>query len=64
MVKTGDPLKLAGRDNYLPRIAQMFDGFKKDDPPMVKKLPYTINLPEKMSSWGLAKGATELENAV
>ena len=42
----------------MPQIAQMLDGFKKENPPTVKKIPYTIDLPEKMASWGLAKGAT------
>jgi hypothetical protein len=64
LVQKEDPTKLAGRDHDLPRIAQMLDGFKKDDPPTVKKMPCTIDLPEKMASWGLARGATELEKAV
>jgi hypothetical protein len=64
LVQKEDPTKLAGRDSFLPRIAQMLDGFKKDDPPTVKKMPCTIDLPEKMASWGLARGATELEKAV
>ena len=42
----------------------MLDGFKRDDPPTVKKIPCAIDLPEKMASWGLEKGASELEKAV
>ena len=64
MVHKEDPTKLAGRDNYLPQIAQLLYGFKNDDPPTVKKMPCTIDLPEIMGSWGLAKGATELKKAV
>ena len=41
----------------------MLDGFKKDDPPTVKKMPCTIDLPEQMASWGLEKGVSELEKA-
>ena len=39
----------------------MLDSFKKDDPTTDKSMPWTIDLPEKMASWGLAKGATELK---
>ena len=42
----------------------MLGGSKKDDPPTVMKMTCTINLPDNMTSWGLAKGATELEKAV
>ena len=48
----------------MPHIVQMLEGFKNDDPPTVKKMLCTIDLPEKMASWGLAKGATELKTAV
>ena len=50
LVQNEDLTKLAGRDTYVPRLWQMLDGFKKDDPPTVKKIPCTINLPEKMAS--------------
>ena len=64
LVKSKEATKLRGKDKYLSRISQMLDGFKKDNPPTVKKLPCTIDLPEKMVSWGLEKGATPLEKAV
>jgi hypothetical protein len=63
-VQSEDPTKLRGKDKYLPRISQMLDGFKKDDPPTIKKMPCTIDLPEKMAAWGREKGASELEKAV
>jgi hypothetical protein len=64
LVQKEDPTKLAGQKSYLPRISQMLDGFKKDDPATVKKMPCTIDLPERMAVWGLAKDATEKEKAV
>ena len=33
-------------------------------PPTAKKMPCTIDLSEKMASWGLEKGASELEKTV
>ena len=64
LVQSEDPTKLRSKDKYLPRILQILDGFKNDNPPTVKKTPCTINLPEKMASWGLEKGASEFEKAV
>jgi hypothetical protein len=63
-VQKEDPTKLAGLDIYLPHIMQILDGFKKDGPTMVKKMPCIIDFPEKMPSWGLTKGAPDLELAL
>ena len=52
LVQSEDPTKLRGKDKYLPRILQRLDGFKNDDPPTVKKIPCTIDLPEKWQVGG------------
>jgi hypothetical protein len=64
LVQREDPTKVAGQKSYLPRISQMLDGFKKDDPATVKKMPCTIDLPECMAKWGMEELATEKDKAV
>ena len=41
----------------------MLDGLKKNHSPTVKKMPCTIDLTEKRTSWGLDKGARKLKKA-
>ena len=60
LLQNEDPTKLVRRDSYLSRLLQMLGGFKKDDPTTVKKMSCTIDLSEKMASWGLTEEATEL----
>ena len=53
-----DPAKLAGSKTFLPRIQEMLDGFKKDDPPVTKMPLCTIDLPEEMGKQGMKEDAT------
>ena len=59
-----DPSRVGDGTKFVPRIQQMLDGFRKDDPAIVKKLPVTSDLPERMCDWGFEKEATEKEKAV
>ena len=42
----------------------MFEGWRKEDPPTMKKLPVEADIPEQLVEVGMAKGATEQEKAV
>lgn len=42
----------------------MLTGWKKVDPPMVKKLPVAINVLELLSAVGLEPSANELDKAI
>jgi hypothetical protein len=60
-----NPTKLLGMDNkLLPRLAQMLDGWRKKDPPPMKKLPVEADEPEYLCNFGNTKLATPLEAAV
>ena len=64
MARGVDPTKVDHTNHLLPRIAQMLTGWRKDDPPTVKKLPVAIDIPELISAIGLAPGANELDKAI
>ena len=59
-----NPTKVEQTNNLLPRLAQMMAGWKKADPPTVKKLPVAIDVPEFVADIGLAPGANELDKAI
>ena len=60
-----NPTKTNGTgDKLLPRLAQMLDGMRKDDPATVKKLPVEVDIPEYLSIESLRPGASEQEKAV
>ena len=40
-----NPTKLENSDKLVPRLAQMMAGWKKQDPPTIKKLPVAIDVP-------------------
>jgi hypothetical protein len=55
-----NPTKLKYSDKLLPRIAQMLDGWRKDDDPVMKKLPVEVDIPEYLVRIGLLPEATEM----
>jgi hypothetical protein len=63
LAKNRNPTKVEGSDKFLPRIAQMLEGFRKEDPPTLKKLPVEVDVPEFMCMLGLVSGATALASA-
>lgn len=59
-----NPTKLRGaQDKLIPRLAQMLAGFRKDDPPTIKKLPVEVDIPEYIALCSLRPAATEHEKA-
>jgi hypothetical protein len=58
-----NPTKLKYSEKSLPRIAQMLDGWRKKDEPVMKKLPVKVYVPEYLVKLGLVTGVSELVNA-
>ena len=59
-----NPTKLHGSDKLIPRLTQILEGWKKEDPPTLKKLPVEVDIPEYIASLGNNITATELDRAV
>ena len=59
-----NPIKVDHTNNLLPHLAQMLVGWRKFDPPTVKKLPVTIDIPELLAEVGRAPNANELDRAI
>lgn len=59
-----NPIKIEGTGHLLPRLQQMLDGWRKEDPATVKMLPVEADVPELLVTQGQQKGTTELEKAV
>ena len=59
-----NPTKVDHTNNLLPRLAQMLAGWKKLDPPTVKKLPVAIDIPELLVKFGHASHSNELDRAI
>ena len=64
LAKGTNPTKIANSDKLIPRLAQIMDGWKKDDPPLIKKLPVEADVPELLSSIGHMPLANALDKAV
>lgn len=64
LARNVNPTKVDGSTKLLPRLAQMIDGFRKEDPPVRKKLPVEVDVPEIMCMIGLLATATAHESAV
>ena len=59
-----NPTKLHGSDTLIPRLTQILDGWKKEDPPTLKKLPVEVDIPEYIATSGNTITSTEMERAV
>ena len=59
-----NPTKQHGSDKLIPRLTQILDGWKKEDPPTLKKLPVEVDIPEYIVSLGNTVLSTELDRAV
>ncbi len=59
-----NPTKLPGSDKLLPRLAQMIDGWRKANPPTIKKLPVESDIPEFIAELGTLPNATTLDQAI
>ena len=59
LVRNVNPLRVVGRDKFIPRIQETLEGWSKDDPATVKKLPVEADVPEWVANLSLEKGAIE-----
>ena len=59
-----NPTKINGAEKIIPRLQQMYDGWRKEDPPTKKMLPVEADVPEFLVGVGLQNMATELDRAV
>ena len=59
-----NPIKLAHSDKLIPRLSQMMEGWKKTDPPTIKKLPVEADVPELLSHIGSLPFSNELDRAI
>ncbi len=51
-------------NTLLPRLAQMLQGWKKYDPPIVKKLPVAVDVQELLATIGTSPDANVLDAAI
>ena len=59
-----NPTKIHGSDKLLPRLAQMLEGWRQKDPPITKKLPIEVDIPEYISRCARGVAATPQDHAV
>ena len=59
-----NPTKLAHSDRLIPRLSQMIEGWRKEDPPTIKKLPVEADVPELLSHVGSLTTANALDKAI
>ncbi len=55
--------KIMGSDKLLPCIQQMIEGFCKVDPPLMKKLPVKVDVPEHLVWDDHSKSASQRQRA-
>jgi len=55
---------MTGREWLLPRLSQILDGWRKEDPPTTKQLPVKADVPELLAENGHDGNATELDRAI
>ena len=58
------PLKVQGSKEFIPVIAQTLSGWRKEDPPIQKKMPVEADVPEFLAEAGRLPEANELGRAV
>jgi len=58
-----NPTKLTGSEKLLPRLSQMLDGWRKEDPPTTKQLPVEADVPELLAERGRT-GDSEVDRAI
>ena len=58
------PLKTKGSEKFLHKIQGMLDGWKKEDPPMKKKLPIEVDIPEFLVKLAMSDNIGEGQKAI
>ncbi len=59
-----NPTKVTGSKKLLPRLSQIYDGWRKEDPPTTKQLPIEADVPKLLAKKGRNGNTMELEWAV
>jgi hypothetical protein len=59
-----NPTKVTGCDKLPLWLSQIYDGWRKEDPPTAKQLPVKADAPELLSEKGCNRSAAELERAI
>jgi hypothetical protein len=60
----GNPTKVTGSERLVPRIAQTLDAWRKEDQPIMKKLPVEADAPELLVKWGSGTEGSAFKEAV
>jgi hypothetical protein len=63
MVCGTNPLKVVGTNNYIPRVEQTLNGWRKTDDPVEKKLPVEVDVPELLVRLAMMVGVLEMAKA-
>ena len=58
-----NPTKINGSAKLLPRLQLMLDGYRKEDPATIKKLPVQADVLELLVSTAYQGGGTEMDKA-
>jgi hypothetical protein len=56
--------KLEGSNQFIPRLQQVLDGYRKEDPVWLKKLPVEADVPEFLVNTGYAPEGSNLNKAL
>ncbi len=59
-----NPTKVTGSNKLLPWLAQIYNGWRKEDPPTTKQLPVEAGIPELLAEHGCDSNATNLDKAI
>jgi hypothetical protein len=59
-----NPTKVMGSNKLLPWLSQIYDGWRKEDPPTTKQLPVEADVPKLLAERGLVSTATSLDRAI
>ncbi len=59
-----NPTKITGGEKLLPRLLQIFDGWRKEDPPTSKQLPVKADVPKLLAEHGHDGCAHKLDRAI
>jgi hypothetical protein len=58
-----NPTKITGSKKLLPWLSQIFDGWRKEDPPTTKQLPIEADVPELLAEQGRI-GYSKVDRAI
>ena len=64
LARNTNPSKVDGSTKFIPQLSQMIDGFRKEDPPVRKKLPVEVDVLELLCTFGLMEKATAKKSTV